>query len=53
METFLSCLAFTAFLIAQVAAVIAIHAERKDRQSDTLAAPRRERRSRLVQASGN
>jgi hypothetical protein len=52
MDTLLGVLAFTAFIVAQVAAVVAIHAGRERRQPDAFDATRLDPRARAVWDSG-
>jgi hypothetical protein len=51
MDTLLSALAFAAFIVAQVAAVIAVHAERQARPSEALGA-RLDHLARVIRNSG-
>ena len=51
METLLGALAFTAFMLAQVAAVVTVHAERDRRQP--YAATRQDLRTRAVSDCGD
>jgi hypothetical protein len=48
METLLGALAFTAFILAQVAAVVAVHAESQRRQPHPFDATRLDPRARAV-----
>jgi hypothetical protein len=52
MDTLLGSLAFAVFIFAQVAAVIAVHAERKRRGPEELDAARFDHLTRLVRNSG-
>jgi hypothetical protein len=52
METLLGVLAFTAFILAQVAAVVAIHAGEERRRPDAFDATRLAPRARAVWDSG-
>jgi hypothetical protein len=52
METLLGVLAFTAFVVAQVAAVVAIHAGKERRQPHPVEATRLDPRARAVWDSG-
>jgi hypothetical protein len=52
METLLSILALAAFVVAQVAAVIAVQAERQGRPSETFNA-RFDHLARLIRNSGD
>jgi hypothetical protein len=53
MDTLLCGLAFAAFILAQVAAVVAVHAESNIRQSNAFDAARFDRRTRLILESGS
>jgi len=53
MSTFLGCLAFAAFVLAQIAAVVAIHAGRASRGSDALEAIRIDPRLKAIWESGS
>jgi hypothetical protein len=53
METLLGVLAFTAFVLAQVAAVVAVHAERERRQPHPVDATRLYPRARVVSDCGD
>lgn len=53
METLLAGLAFAVFLVAQIAAVIAVHAAKDDRQSPASAAIRRDRGASVIWDSAN
>lgn len=48
MDTLLGALAFTTFVLAQVAAVVAVHAERERRQPNPFDATRLDPRARVV-----
>jgi hypothetical protein len=52
MATLLGGLVFAAFLLAQIAAVVAIHAARRSRGSDALEATRHDPRVRVIWESG-
>lgn len=52
METLLGALVFTAFVLAQVAAVVAVHAERERRQPHPFDATRLDPRARVIQDCG-
>ena len=52
METLLGGLVFAAFLLAQVAAVVAVHAERTSRGSDAFEAIQLDPRARVIWESG-
>jgi hypothetical protein len=52
MDTLLGVLAFTAFVVAQVAAVVAIHAGKERRQPHPVEATRLDPRARAVWDSG-
>jgi hypothetical protein len=52
METLLAGLVFAAFVLAQFAAVIAVHAERKRGQRDVFDATRFDHLARLIRNSG-
>ena len=52
METLLGGLLFAAFLLAQVAAVISIHAGRTSHGSDALESTRLDPRARVISESG-
>ena len=52
MATLLGGLVFAAFLLAQIAAVLAIHAARTSRGSDALEATRLDPRVRVIWESG-
>ena len=53
MSTLLGCLVFAAFVLAQIAAVVAIHAVRAGRGSDALEAIRLDPRLRVIWESGS
>jgi hypothetical protein len=53
MDTLLGLLAFTAFVLAQVAAVVAIHAGKERRQPHPVDATRLDPRARAVWDSGD
>jgi hypothetical protein len=53
METLLGALAFAAFMLAQVAAVVAVHAERERRQPAPFDATRLDLRARVVSDCGD
>jgi hypothetical protein len=53
METLLGGLVFAAFLLAQVAAVVAVQAERNGRQSQAYDAIRRDRGANVIWDSAN
>jgi hypothetical protein len=53
MSTLLECLVFGAFVLAQIAAVVAIHAVRASRGSDELEAIRLDPRLRDIWESGS
>ena len=53
MSTLLGCLAFAAFVLAQIAAVVAIHAGRASRGSDALEAIRIDPRLKAIWESGS
>jgi hypothetical protein len=53
METLVGALAFTAFVLAQVAAVVAVHAERERRQPQRFDATGLDRRARIVSGCGD
>jgi hypothetical protein len=48
METLLGAVVFAAFVLAQVAAVVAVHAERERRQPSPFDATRLDPRARVV-----
>jgi len=48
MATLLGALVFVAFILAQVAAVVAVHAERERRQPDAFDAVRLDPRARVI-----
>jgi hypothetical protein len=48
MDTLLGALAFAAFILAQVGAVVAVHAERERRQPHPFDATRLDPRARVV-----
>jgi len=48
MDTLLGAFAFAAFILAQVAAVVAIHAERERRQPNPVDATRLDPRARAI-----
>jgi len=52
MATLLGGLAFAAFILAQVAAVAAIHAERKSHRPEAFDAARSDHPTRLIRNSG-
>jgi hypothetical protein len=52
METLLGALAFAAFVLAQVAAVVAVHAESERRQPHPFDATRLDPRARVIQDCG-
>ena len=52
METLLGALVFAAFVLAQVAAVVAVHAESERRQPHQLDATRVDSRARVIQDCG-
>ena len=52
MDTLLGGLVFAGFILTQVAAVVAIHAERKSRQPDAFEATRLDHRARVIWDSG-
>ena len=52
MDTLIGGLAFAAFLFAQVAAVVAAHAQRRSRGSDAFEAIRLDPRARVIWDSG-
>ena len=52
MTTLLGALVFVAFLVAQVAAVVAVHAERECRQPNPFDATRLDPRARAVRDCG-
>jgi hypothetical protein len=52
METLLGALAFAAFVLAQVAAVVAVHAESERRQPRPFDAARLDPRARVIQDCG-
>jgi hypothetical protein len=53
MDMLLGGLAFAAFVFAQVAAVVAVHAERNTRRSDAFDGTRRDHRARTIWDSGS
>jgi hypothetical protein len=53
MSTLLGCLAFAAFVLAQIAAVVAIHTGRASRGSDALEAIRIDPRLKAIWESGS
>ncbi len=53
MDTLLGGLALAGFILAQVAAVVAVHAERKNRQSEASNATRPDHRTRQIGDSGS
>jgi hypothetical protein len=53
MDTLLCGLAFAAFILAQVAAVVAVHGENNIRQPNAFDAARFDRRTRLILESGS
>jgi hypothetical protein len=53
METLLGALAFAAFMLAQVAAVVAVNAERERRQPHPVDATRLAPRARVVPDCGD
>ena len=53
METLLGALAFAAFMLAQLAAVVTVHAERERRQPYPLDATRLDLRARVVSDCGD
>jgi hypothetical protein len=53
MATLLGCLVFAVFLLAQIAAVVAIHGARTSRGSDALEATRLDPRARAIWESGS
>jgi hypothetical protein len=52
METFLSTLVFAAFVVAQVAAVVAIQRERDRRHPQAFDSALKDRRARMILLSG-
>jgi hypothetical protein len=52
METLLGALVFAAFVLAQVGAVVAVHAERERRQPHPVDATRLDPRARVIQDCG-
>ena len=48
----LSCLVFAGFVLSQVAAVVAVHAERKNRHPDAFDAGPFDHLTRLIRNSG-
>ena len=52
MTTLLGALVFAAFVLAQVMAVVAVHAERERRQTHPLARTRPDPRARAIWDSG-
>ena len=53
MEALLGALAFTAFILAQVAAIVAVHAERERRQPHPIDATRPNPRARVAWHCGD
>jgi hypothetical protein len=53
METLLGGLAFAVFLLAQVAAVVAVHAERKTHRPNAFEGVRRTPRAKAILDSGS
>ena len=53
MDMLLGGLAFAAIILGQFAAVIAVHGERRRRESEALAPPHLDRRARLIRESGS
>ena len=53
MDMLLVGLAFAAIILGQFAAVIAVHGERKRRESEALAPPHLDHRARLIWESGS
>jgi hypothetical protein len=53
MDMLLGGLAFAAIMLGQLAAVVAVHGERKRRAPETFAPPRLDRRARLIWSSGS
>lgn len=53
MEALLGALAFTAFVLAQIAAVVAVHAERERRQPHPVDATRLDPRARVAAHCGD
>jgi hypothetical protein len=53
MEALLGALAFTAFILAQVAAIVAVHAERERRQPHPVDATRPNPRARIAWDCGD
>jgi len=53
MATLLGGLAFVLFLLAQIAAVAAVHAESKTRRTDAWEELRRDPRAKVMLASGS
>ena len=53
MDMLLGGLAFAAIILGQFAAVIAVHDERKSRESDALSPTRLDHRTKLIWNSGS
>jgi len=53
MDTLLGGLAFAGIILAQFAAVVAVHGERKSRESDALSPTRLDDRTKLIWQCGS
>ena len=53
MDMLLGGIAFAAFILGQFAAVVAVHGERKSRESDASASPHLDHRTKLIWHSGS
>ena len=53
MDMLLGGLAFAAIILGQVAAVVAVHGERKSRESDALSPRRVDDRTKLIWQAGS
>jgi hypothetical protein len=53
MDMLLGGVAFAAIILGQLAAVIAVHGERKRRESDALSATRLDDRTKLIWQAGS
>ena len=53
MDMLLGGLAFAGIILAQFAAVVAVHGERKSRESDALSPTRLDDRTKLIWQSGS
>jgi len=53
MDTLLGGLAFAGIILAQFAAVVAVHGERKSRESDALSPTRLDDRTKLIWRCGS